>query len=142
MLTIPANTKALRGRLALKSRFKNESTLSETHFAELIDSTLNKLDDRFFGVWRSGPYPKNAVVYDDASGFLWKAKTEHCSLTSPSQAPDHWESQTYQLQQDLKVLQEEVAQLKQCLTLLGLGLAAVIFWLLLSATFQLLTSLL
>ncbi len=142
MLTVPANTSTLINRLGLKSHFKNNSTLSETHFAELIDSTLNKKDDRFYGIWRTGPYPQDAVVYDNVSGFLWKAKTEHCSRISPSQDPDHWKSQTYQMQQDLQELQEDVTQLKKCLGLMGLGLAAVIFWLLLTGIFQLLTSLL
>jgi hypothetical protein len=142
MLTLPATSKTLEGRLDLQSRFQDKKTLAATHFHKLIDSTLNKLDDRFYGVWKEGPYPKDAVVYDDASGFLWKAKKDICSKKPPSQDLDNWESATYELQQEVKALQKELIQLRQFVILLGIGLSAIIFWWLVVAIYHLLVGLL
>lgn len=142
MLTLPATSTTRESRSALKSRFQEKKTLSAAHFHGLIDSTLNKLDDRFYGVWKEGSYSKDAVVYDDASGFLWKAKKDICSKKPPSKDLENWESATYQLQEDVKALREELSQLKQYMNLLGLGLAAIIFWWLIVAIYHLLVGLL
>ncbi len=147
MLTLPATSITPKGRTDLKSRFQNNKTLSAAHFHELIDSSLNKPDDRFYGVWKKeSSYPKGAVVYDDASGFLWKAKKDICSKDKeqkpPSEDLENWESATHQLQQDLEALREELTQLKQCMTLLGVGLAAIIFWRLIVAIYHLLAGML
>ena len=151
MLTLIATSNTPKGRTDLKSRFQNNKTLSAAHFHELIDSSLNKPDDRFYGVWKKeSSYPKGAVVYDDASGFLWKAKKDICSKDKeqkpPSEDLENWESATHQLthqlQQDLQVLDEELTQLKQCMTLLGAGLAAIIFWWLIVAIYHLLAGML
>ena len=147
MLIIPATSNTPKGRSDLKSRFENKKTLSADHFHELIDSSLNKPDDRFYGVWKKeSSYPKGAVVYDDASGFLWKAKKDICSQDKeqkpPSEDLENWESATHQLQQDLQVLREELTQLKQCMTLLGVGIAAIIFWSLIVGIYHLLVGML
>ncbi|MFM7470301.1 MAG: hypothetical protein ACKO5P_02155, partial [Nodosilinea sp.] len=88
MLTLPATSKTLEGRSDLQSRFQDKKTLSAAHFHMLIHSTVNKVDDRFYGEWEPGPYPKGAVVYDydDKEGsdyFFWKAKKDICSQTRP-----------------------------------------------------------
>jgi hypothetical protein len=143
MLTLPATAKTLEGRLALQSRFQDKKTLSATHFHTLIESTLNKLDDRFYGEWEPGPYPKGAVVYDydekeGSDYFFWQAKKDFCSDKRPIQDPDNWDCDTYRIHQELITLQEEVKQLKQIVTLLGLGLAAIIFWWLMIGLYHLL----
>lgn len=143
MMSLPATTpnlspatKVIEGRADLDARFQNGTMLSASHFKVLIDSTLNQRDDRFYGVWKQGLYPPGSVVYDDVSGFLWKAKKEICSQKPPSEDLDNWESTTYQLQQEVKTLREELTQLKQFVILLGIGLSAIIFWWLIVAIYH------
>jgi len=45
MFTLNPNTMILRNRNELKSLFKNNSKLSQDHFAALIESMLNKRED-------------------------------------------------------------------------------------------------
>ncbi len=56
---------ATKRRPELKSLFKNGSVPTAQHFADLIDSTLNKRDDHFFGLWQPGTayYPGEVVIY-------------------------------------------------------------------------------
>lgn len=143
MLTIPATSKTLEGRLDLQSRFQDKKTLSASHFHMLIDSTVNKVDDRFYGVWTPRSYLKGAVVYDEVTGFLWQAIHDVCSTEgkSPSKDPENWKSTTYDLQQDVIALQAELTQLRQFVILLGMGLAAIIFWWLVVAIYHFLVGL-
>lgn len=89
------NTLILRSRNELKSLFKTKSHLSEASFAVLIESMLNKRDDQFHGVWRSGRTyrPGDVVIYNSA---LWKmiADTEICAKCeeSPRKDSNIWRS--------------------------------------------------
>ena len=99
---VPPTSNTPKGRSDLKSRFKNETKLSAAHFHELIDSSLNKPDERFYGVWKEKCiYPKAAVVYDDDSGLFWQAKQDICPQAQgqkpPSQDLDNWGLSPYQL---------------------------------------------
>ncbi len=82
MMTSLITSRNPKGRTHLQSYFQNNKTLAASHFHELIDSTLNKVDDRFYGIWQAGPYPTGAVVY--LEGFLWEANHSLCSREKPS----------------------------------------------------------
>ncbi|HEY9619689.1 MAG TPA: tail fiber domain-containing protein [Crinalium sp.] len=95
MLALNQNTMILRSRNELKSLFKAKSHLSETHFAALIESMLNKRDDQFHGVWKPGrTYRKGDVVI--YQGALWEmtAAGEICAKPDdpPSKDNPNWKS--------------------------------------------------
>lgn len=145
------NTMTLKKRNELRSLFKNKSRLSETHFAELIYSTLNKREDQFHGVWRAGQtYQKGDVVYYE--GALWEMQSDQeiCGKEGsevPGQS-DHWksllkdlENRVDQLQQKLDALCKDFnayqqkwehrwKQIERSLFILMLGLAITFLWLL------------
>ena len=155
---ITADSTNLKGREALRHFFRNGNKLSENQFTELINATLNKHDDRFYGVWKAGiTYRKGDIVYYDRGLWEMTAEGEICSReeeapgqTSPGQT-SQWTSrlkdlenkvetleQTLEIvQKDLISLQQDLANFKkqvtQFLTLLTLGFGFVFLWLLVSA---------
>ena len=78
MLTLSTTSQPLRSRSELQLLFARDQRLSEAHFAALIQSLLNKEDDQFYGVWKRGTYPLNAVVFH--GGHLWKAISSEYDL--------------------------------------------------------------
>ena len=85
----------LRNRNELKSLFKNNSKLSEEHFAALIESLLNKCEDKFYGVWKAGQsYRKGDVVI--YQGALWEMTSDSEICGKPSEPPSkdnhNWKS--------------------------------------------------
>lgn len=147
------NTSSLKGRDELRSLFRNKSKLSEDHFAVLINSMLNKRDDRFYGVWQEGrPYRKGDIVYYDRKLWEMTAEAEVCG--SKEEAPgktNQWSSQLKDLEKQVEALQKEIEETKtklqtlqtevdqfkqqvaKFLSLLTLGIGFVFLWLLLSA---------
>jgi hypothetical protein len=88
----------LKGREELKAYFKNDMRPSQTHFAELIASMLNKRDDRFHGRWQSGTVYRTGdiVVYERAFWEMTEAgrgrEQEICSHEPPDSDDEHWRS--------------------------------------------------
>lgn len=152
MLTT-ANSSNTRSRDELKSFFRNKSQLSEQHFAELINSMLNKRDDRFYGAWQAGrTYRKGDIVYYDRSLWEMTVEEEICGRTeeAPGQTSqwtsrlkdledrvDKLDQQIKIIQKDLQTLQQDFAAFKQQMTrflsLLTLGVGFVFLWLFVSA---------
>ncbi|BAB75015.1 carbohydrate-binding protein [Anabaena sp. FACHB-709] len=148
----------LRKRNELKSLFKNKSRLSETYFVELIDSTLNKRDDRFHGIWKPGQtYQKGDVVYYNHS--LWEMQSENEICAKEEQTPGistDWKSLLKELEQKVDKLQHELETLHQEFTeyqkqmeirlqllarfipILFIGLGIMFFWLLGQSTVHIL----
>jgi hypothetical protein len=125
----PAAEAMLRNRNELKSLFKNNSRLSETHFAQLIDSMLNKRDDQFHGVWKPGRTyrPGDVVIY---GGALWimAAGVEICS--HPDQPPSKQNSQWSSLiipvdDEDWEVVQEEGVMWAKVYEKIGIGIGSL-----------------
>jgi hypothetical protein len=159
MATISTDSMTLKNRTELKSLFKNKSYLSASHFAELIDSLLNKRDDQFHGVWKPGQtYQKGDVVYYE--GALWEMKAENEICAKDGEEPgkgDKWKSRLKELEQkvdkiqhDLEALSKEFTEYKQrmelrlqqllrYLTLLTLGVAIALVWLFGGSIYHLLT---
>ncbi len=88
----------LKSRTELEANFKNGMRPSQTHFAELITSTLNKRDDQFLGRWKAGTTYRTGdiVVYERA---LWEMtddglgnEQEICSHEPPDTASKDWRS--------------------------------------------------
>lgn len=152
MLTT-VNSTNVKGRLELRSLFRNKSQLSESHFAELINSVLNKRDDRFYGAWQRGQtYRKGDVVYYDRA--LWELQADEETCGRDEEAPGQsskWKSRLKDLedkvetldqtvkavQKELQTLQKDCATFKtqttKLLSLLILGFGFVFLWLLVSA---------
>ena len=87
----------IKSRTDLKGMFMNGTRPSQKEFANLIDSMLNKKDDRFFGHWRPGiAYQTgDVVIYNNA---LWTVPPdpdgndqEICSRIPPGENQD-WDS--------------------------------------------------
>ncbi len=76
----------LKTRKELEASFKNGMRPSQTQFAELILSLVNKRDDQFFGRWRSGTTyrPGDIVIWERA---LWEMvyDEEICSREPPDE---------------------------------------------------------
>jgi hypothetical protein len=88
----------LKGRTELEASFKNGMRPSQTHFAELIESTLNMRDDQFLGRWKAGTTYRTGdiVVYERA---LWEMTDdgqggvqEICSHEPPGPDVADWRS--------------------------------------------------
>ncbi|MUG97766.1 carbohydrate-binding protein [Scytonema sp. UIC 10036] len=146
----------LRKRNELKSLFRNKSRLSETYFAELIDSMLNKRDDQFHGIWKPGQtYQKGDVVYYDCA--LWEMQSDNEICAKEEQPPgvsSDWKSLLKELEQKVDKLQHELERLCKEFTeyqkemegrlrnlarfipLLFIGLAIEFFWLLGQSSIQ------
>ncbi|MBE9009582.1 carbohydrate-binding protein [Pseudanabaenaceae cyanobacterium LEGE 13415] len=152
MLTT-VNATSVKSRLELRSLFRNKSQLSEAHFAELINSVLNKRDDRFYGMWQRGQtYRKGDIVYYDRA--LWELQADEETCGRDEEAPgtsNKWTSRLKDLedkvellnqtvkaiQQELQTFQKEFTtfktQVTKLLSLLTLGVGFVFLWLLFSA---------
>ncbi|MDZ7962278.1 MAG: carbohydrate-binding protein [Aulosira sp. DedQUE10] len=159
MFTISNDTNIARSRNELKSFFKNKSHLSETHFAELINSMLNKRDDQFHGLWQEGKtYRQGDVVY--YQGALWEMQSTAEICAHEDEAPgkgDQWKSLLKELEQKVNQLQHDLAALSKAfteyqeqmkirlhqflryITLLTLGLAIAFVWLFIGATHHIVT---
>lgn len=153
MLTVTQNPKS---RDELKSYFTNNRQLSQTHFAELINSTLNKRDDHFHGTWQEGrTYRKGDIVYYD--GALWEMIAEQETCAHAGETPDknqNWASRLIKLEQRVTSLEKEVGSLKDSfqqlqqdfinfkkqisrfLSILILGFGFFLLWLLVDSIFH------
>ncbi|RAJ06516.1 endosialidase-like protein [Chitinophaga skermanii] len=98
-------------RAALKAQFKSGAVPTSNDFVNLIDSTLVKRDDAFFGKWVAGTnyFAGDVVIYEKAFYILkpdntadcgcgpGKEKSEYdettgyCSKTPPKQDESLWE---------------------------------------------------
>jgi hypothetical protein len=160
MVSTSVDKTTLKNRNELKSLFKNNSHLSASHFAELITSLLNKKEDKFHGVWKPGQaYQKGDVVH--YKGVLWEmiAHQEICAKDGEEPGKsDNWKSQLRELEQkvdkirlDLETLSKEFTEYKQqmelrwqqllkYITLLSLGIAIALVWLIGGAIYHLLAA--
>jgi hypothetical protein len=149
MLSTTVNKMTRKNRNELKSLFKNNTHLSVTHFHELITSLLNKKEDKFHGVWKpEETYQKGDVVYYERA--LWEMIADNEICAKGGEEPDKsdkWRSRLWELeqkvdkiQQDLQVLSKEFTEYKQqielrwqqllkYITLLTLGIAIALVWL-------------
>jgi hypothetical protein len=125
-LLSPAKAMLLRSRNELKQHFQNNSRLSAEHFKELIDSMLNKRDDQFHGVWKSGRtyQPGDVVIYD---GSLWimSGAGEICSPHDdpPSRENPDWESLIIPVDDDdWEVLKDEGVMWAKVFEKIGIGI--------------------
>lgn len=95
-LTNPVNAMSLVvSRQELKSYFQSNSRLSAEAFEMLIDSLLNKRDDQFHGVWRSGrTYCPGDVVIHNGSLWIMSQDMQICSKETdePSKDSQDWDS--------------------------------------------------
>ncbi|MBD2199393.1 MULTISPECIES: carbohydrate-binding protein [Calothrix] len=157
MLSLSTIAVNWKNRADLKVLFKNKSRLSETQFADLIDSTLNKKEDKFSGVWQEGrTYSPGDVVY--YQGVLWEVqgKTEICA--KPNEPPgtgSNWKSYVKDLEQKVNKLEQNLTTLNTAfteykqqmelrldkllkyITLLSLGVAIALLWLVIESIYQL-----
>ncbi|MEM9212733.1 MAG: carbohydrate-binding protein [Cyanobacteria bacterium P01_F01_bin.150] len=103
----------LASRNALKRTFQNRIRLSETHFALLIHSTLNKRDDQFHGHWKAGyTYRKGDVVYYKKSLWEMTADKEVCGEEGKEPGVgDDWTSILEDLEKKVAALRTELEQL-------------------------------
>lgn len=151
------NSSSLKGLDELKSFFRNKSQLSEAHFAELINATLNRRDDHFYGVWKAGrTYRPGDVVYYQSKLWEMTATTEICSREREAPGTSgSWnsglkaledqvktlETDLKQVRADLQAVQQDLAEYKQqtakLLSLLTLGFGFLFFWLLMGTVFHL-----
>ncbi|NEQ54289.1 MAG: carbohydrate-binding protein [Leptolyngbya sp. SIO3F4] len=103
----------LASREALKRTFQNRIRLSESHFALLIHSTLNKRDDQFHGYWREGhTYQSGDVVYYD--GALWEMTAEEAICGKEGEEPgvrEDWKSSLKDLEVRVDCLQQDLEKL-------------------------------
>jgi hypothetical protein len=149
MLSLSTLAMTLINRQELKSLFKNKSRLSEAQFADLIDSTLNKQDDKFHGVWQEGrTYRQGDVVY--YQGKLWEVQAEKDICAKKDEPPgigSNWKSHLQELAQKVNTIEQNLATLNKefteyqqqmelrldkllkYLTLLTLGVAIALVWL-------------
>ncbi|MEL6832974.1 MAG: tail fiber domain-containing protein [Bacteroidota bacterium] len=81
---------SIKSRLSLKSQFIQGAIPSEQDFCDLIDSAVNKKDDRFFGRWQAGvSYPHNSVVIYDKSLYILDLTIDpNCEDEDTSTEPD------------------------------------------------------
>lgn len=80
---------ALRSRAQLEAHFKNGARPSQTEFAELIASQLNRRDDQFLGRWRAGTIYREGDVVIHARTFWTCTVPEHCA-EEPPEAGGRW----------------------------------------------------
>ena len=97
---------AIINRAGLKVKFKNGCLPTEMDFCDLIESSLNKRDDQFFGNWQSGfTYYHGDVVIYDKTFYMYqspdaiqpcdeepveKPNTGYCSTTPPGEDNGKW----------------------------------------------------
>lgn len=159
MVSTSVDKTTLKNRNELKSLFQNNTHLSASHFAELINSLLNKRDDKFHGVWKPGQtYQKEDVVY--YKGALWEMIADQEICAKGGEEPgkgDKWKSRLRELeqkvdniQQDLQGLSKEFTEYKQqmdlrwqqllkYITLLTVGIVIALVWLVGGSIYHLFT---
>ncbi|MCB0584417.1 MAG: tail fiber domain-containing protein [Phaeodactylibacter sp.] len=85
---------ALKSRLDLEGLFKNGRKISQNDFADLIESVLNKKDDKFLGEWKPGRVYYSGQVVFYGRGF-WQVITGKengiCSHEPPSKENPDWQ---------------------------------------------------
>ncbi|BAY23220.1 hypothetical protein NIES2100_29840 [Calothrix sp. NIES-2100] len=149
MLSTTVNKMTLKNRNELNILFTSNTYLSVTHFHELITSLLNKKEDKFHGVWKPHQtYQKGDVVYYERA--LWEMIADNEICAKGGEEPDKsdkWRSLLKELEQkvdklerDLTNLGKEFTEYKQqmelrwqqllnYITLLTLGIAIALVWL-------------
>ncbi|MBX2926828.1 MAG: tail fiber domain-containing protein [Saprospiraceae bacterium] len=80
---------AIKTRETLYSIFTQGAIPSQSDYKDLIDSTLNRRDDRFFGLWRKGTRycPGDVVIYDKSLYVLNRQEDGDC-LSLSNASPD------------------------------------------------------
>jgi hypothetical protein len=76
----------------LKQHFKFGSRPSEQNFRDLIDSMLNKRDDKFLGHWEEGISCQSGdvVLHEGAIWVVVNGTPEFCSNRSPKEDKGRW----------------------------------------------------
>lgn len=153
MLNMFTHNMTLHTRQELENLFQNKTHLSALNFAKLINSQLNKKDDRFYGVWKPGQtYQIGDIVYYE--GALWEMKAEKEICAKSGEEPgkgEKWKSLLREVQRDLEVLKNEFTEYKQqmelrwqqllgYMILLTLGLVIALVWLFCVPVYHLVTS--
>jgi hypothetical protein len=115
-------------RNELKSYFKHNSRLSEDNFAQLIDSMLNKRDDKFHGLWRPGRTycPGDVVLYHESLWIL-DSQGEICAHRDhpPSRDSDDWKSLIIPVDDDdWEVLKDEGVMWAKVYEKVGIGIGS------------------
>lgn len=113
-------------RNELKSYFQNNSRLSADDFVRLIDSMLNKRDDKFHGLWRPGRTycPGDVVLYDESLWIL-DGQTGICSSRDnpPSRESEAWKSLIIPVDDDdWEVLKDEAVMWAKVYDKIGIGI--------------------
>jgi hypothetical protein len=128
MFALNTNATILRNRNELKSLFKNNRQLSESHFAALIESMLNKRDDQFHGVWKAGRTYRlgDVVIYQ---GALWEMTVdgEICAKSDapPSKDNPNWKSLIVPVEDnDWEVIAEEGVMWAKVFDKIGIGIGS------------------
>lgn len=125
-LTNPSETMRSISRNELKSYFQNNSRLSADDFVRLIDSMLNKRDDKFHGLWRPGRTycPGDVVLYDESLWIL-DGQGEICSSRDnpPSRESEAWKSLIIPVDDDdWEVLKDEAVMWAKVYDKIGIGI--------------------
>lgn len=125
-LTNSSETMRSISRNELKSYFQNNSRLSADDFVRLIDSMLNKRDDKFHGLWRSGRTycPGDVVLYDESLWIL-DGQGEICSSRDnpPGRESDTWKSLIIPVDDDdWEVLKDEAVMWAKVYDKIGIGI--------------------
>jgi len=125
-LLSPAKAMRLRSRTELKSLFQNNRRLSEQDFIALIDAMLNKRDDQFHGVWKSGrTYQPGDLVIHAGSLWIMSGEGEICSPPDdpPSRENPDWESLIIPVDDDdWEVLKDEGVMWAKVFEKIGIGI--------------------
>ncbi|PSR18575.1 hypothetical protein C8255_06740 [filamentous cyanobacterium CCP3] len=83
---------AISDRNTLKRRFTDGKYLSQQDFATLIESTVNRRTDQFYGNWEKGrAYREKDVVIHEKQLWIRRGGDCICSEQEPNQDPTHWE---------------------------------------------------
>ena len=116
---------ALLSRIDLEGLFKNGKKPSQKEFSQFIESTLNKRDDKFMGIWKAGRTYRSGdvVIYD--RGF-WEVEPGYeagiCSQVPPSTDPGNpWQSLTTGADNDWQVFLDERGMYAKAYDLVGIG---------------------
>ncbi|MFK8185245.1 MAG: hypothetical protein AB8B99_17875 [Phormidesmis sp.] len=109
-------------RERIQNLFGNDQQLSSAHFAVLIESLLNRRDDKFHGAWKSGrAYQPGDVVHYERKLWEMKATQEICSAAAepPAESDSDWEA--FPDNNDWEVMTEEKAMWAKMFHRVGIG---------------------
>ena len=124
-MTIP-NPNNPKGRDELKSFFPAKTILSQEHFIALIESMLNKRDDKFYGIWKPGiTYRREEVVIYEKTLWEMIAKDPICATSDqpPSKDNPHWQSLIIPVDDDdWQVIKEEGVMWAKVFEKIGIGI--------------------